>query len=154
LVPPGLDTRGVVEPSTVINEMIFTSALSNAATGSARAAILAEFRDLGLCVMIQTLAGPFAQARHTKKSVLILGGDLAKADDIVKLIEPDAEKRHELHIRAEDIARRFMRQPCVWARVQAVAEALVQERSIDCSHPLISDIVQWQPLTQLDLQTR
>jgi hypothetical protein len=155
---------GIVQPVTHLNEQVYVmsgtkdiDALAPKVGGSKedRETFLAAFYDRGVRVMISTWAGPYAEAKHRRRSpfYLMFGEDEKEARNIANFIEPAEDKREALRDRVEDIVRRFLREPSVWARIQAIAEVLVRERAIDFDHPLVRDIAQWQPLTEISLRS-
>jgi hypothetical protein len=81
----------------------------------------------------------------------MFGQDAKEARDVADFIEPDKEKRKALHDRVEFIVRRFLRERTVWDRIIAIADVIVRERAIDWEHPLVREIKQRRPLTEMSL---
>ena len=75
---------------------------------------------------VSLFAGPIAEARHRKRTVvecLINSGDLRQIDELLAVI-PDEAKRREMSCRCEFMAKRIVR--ARWTSILALANVLVR----------------------------
>ena len=135
---------GLTEPRTHFDEpALFPHGLPTIA-GYPREKAL----ERGLRVLICSLAGPYAEARHRRCSCLavILGGgseDWDEAKAIAAYIKPDDPT--SVLDRAERIVRAFLRERDAWGQITALADNLLRHGRIDGSHAAVRDIEGWRP---------
>ena len=124
---------GLVEPRTSFDEAFLRE--------DRRAAVY----DSGVRVMVCSLTGPYAEARHRKRSraaiALTYGtNDFNEANEIAARIEPDPERCEHLHQRVDRIVQKLLREPEVWCQIQAVANVLFRDGRIEGDHALLRRI--------------
>lgn len=99
-------------------------------------------QDARIRTIMCLLAGPVAQARYERRSLLIIsltGGadDYEQSKTLAKTIEPMKFYKTVLD-QFEDETRTFLSEPGVWDRVLAVADVLMRTGEISGDHELIT----------------
>jgi hypothetical protein len=109
------------------------------------------FSERGTRVIICSYAGPWVEARRRRKSVaavMLSGGndDAEEIESILTWLAPGNEVRKQLVLRCLRIVKSFLREPGIWQQVEAVANLLIRDGTVEGDHTLLADITGMRPL--------
>jgi hypothetical protein len=101
--------------------------------------------------MICTAAGAYAERRYRRGTGTHASweGDHERLEEIDYFVRCYPRGYRDHYAYAVRSACRFIREPKVWAKVEAVADVLMRDGIIEGDHSLLRDIEGWRPLRPL-----
>jgi hypothetical protein len=106
-----------------------------------------QLRCDAFCEAVICYAGPYAEARHRKRtatSILIFKGgygDLEDAERAIKFVADDENDETALHEAAEAEANDFIRDREIWAAINGLADLLQARGKVEFDEPDVQAIV-------------